>query len=522
MKLLWIGLAEIKKLRGRLGAKWCVVVLLLPVVGFGIAHFGWRAALVLLVSLLVSILGGIFPRALARERFKVFHDGTFVTALLLALSMGAGTPVYMVIAGALVASIAGKWQVLGRNWLNPAALGRAAVGVLEWFFPPWQSGQQVDISTGASALPLTHGGVPQPAWLDLFLGFTQGAIGETSAALLIAVGALLLWLVALKREAALAMIFATPVLVALMPATAQSVGHAPWAHNPVYYLFGGGTMLMALFFATDPVTTPKTRLGGVMFGLGVAGLGVTLKLTWAVPGAEMWGVLAMNLLVPLLDKLARLGGSTKIPEGCELPQTKLPAMPDSRRVTLTLDGRRVETRGDQTLLELARAHGAFVPTLCYLGREKAPSACRLCLVQVEGSSKLINACDTPIAAGMVVDTTSDAVIQARRRVMQGLLRMHGLCGDPGCEVERQAARLGVAWDNTAPPTVLGLRALTEHLVEQQDLCVRCNRCVASCGERGAIVMQKIGPERLMHIDPAKCTDCGDCLNICPSNALARS
>ena len=514
---IWLG--ELKRWRGILGAKWCVALLLVPLALFGVAHFGWRAALVLAVTLAVSMAAGILPRLIAREPWKLFHDGTIVSALLLGLSLSAGTPIYMVVVGALVAAIAGKWRILGRNWLNPAALGRAAVAILEWLDPPWKKAL-VDISTGASPLPLAQGGAAQPQWLDLLLGFTQGPIGGTSALLLLVVGGLLLWRVALKRESALAMIFATPIFVLLMPLNAEAVGHAPWAHHPLYYMAGSATLFMAFFFATDPVTTPRTRMGGLLFGLGAALLGVTLKLGFATPGAEMWAILAMNLLAPALDRLARLGARPDLkPADSELPAIALKGLPASGAVAITLNGATLTLPARQTILEAAQARGCEIPTLCYISRERAPNACKLCLVEVEGAGKLINSCCTPVAAGMVIRTDTPEVIEARKRVMAGLLRMHGRCGDPGCEVERLAAKMGVSVAAGEHEGSEGRRVLSEYLVEEVGLCVRCNRCAAACGEREAIVLTREGATRSMHIDASRCTGCGDCLSSCPSNAL---
>jgi Na+-translocating ferredoxin:NAD+ oxidoreductase RnfD subunit/ferredoxin len=533
MRALRVMLGELKRLRGRLGAKWSVALLLAPAAAFGVLHFGPRAGLVLGVTLLVSMLAGILPRALARERFRLFHDGTIVTALLLGLSMSAATPLYMVVSGALVAAIAGKWRwpLLGRNPLNPAALGRAAVAVLEWIDPPWQAGAAVDLSTGASPLPLAAGGKPQPEWLDLLFGFSQGAIGETSALLLLAGGGLLLWLVVLKREAALAMILATPLLVLVMPVTPEAVGHAPWAHNPVYYLFGSGTLLIALFFATDPVTTPASRMGGVLFGVGAAAIGVTCKLRFALPGAEMWGVLAMNLAVPLLDRvgLARLPwrrGGPLIPEGFSPvpdPLKKGSAQPaPGGRVNVRLNGRALNVEASATMLEVARAVDAWVPTLCWLGPGRAPGACRLCLVQVAGAERLLNACETRVYEGLEFRTDGAELLEARRRVMRKIMRDHGRCGDPGCEVERLAQRMGLDLEEFEPTRDDGPRPLSDYLAEQQGFCVSCNRCIAACGEREAIVLARQGPERLMVVDPQACTGCGDCLGACPSGAIRRA
>lgn len=299
---------EIRHLRGRLGAKWSVVLLLIPPSLFGIWQFGPRAALVLAVAVAGSMLAGILPRVLAREDFELFHPGSIITGLLLGLTLSASTPVYMIVVGVLVAQLPGKvrWKRLKRNLFNPAALGRTAVAVLEFIDPSvYAAWDKVDGVTGASALFKDAGGHLRPYFSDVFIGMTRGAIGETSDLILIPTGMLLMWLVVVKRDAPLAMICTVPLLVLALPPGADIVGHAPWVMNPAMYFFSSNTLLLALFFATDPFTTPHTRVGGLLFGMGAAVIGVCGRLYTTIPGAEMYGILIMNLATPWLDWLGR-------------------------------------------------------------------------------------------------------------------------------------------------------------------------------------------------------------------------
>lgn len=297
---------RLRSVRGRLGAKWCVILLLIPPALFGVCHFGPRAGLVLTVAVGGCMVAGALPRILAGESYRWFHTGSVITGLLLGLTLSSTTPVYMIVVGVLVAQLPGKyrWVPLGRNLFNPAALGRTAVAVLEFVDPAAHSAwDKVDAVSGASALFKDAGGHLRPYLSEVFIGFTRGAIGETSDLVLIPVGLLLLWFVVAKRDAALSMICAVPLLVLALPPGADVVGHAPWAMNPVMYFFSSNTLLLAVFFATDPVTTPNTRIGGMLFGIGAAAIGVCGRLYTTIPGAEMYGILAMNLLTPLLDRI---------------------------------------------------------------------------------------------------------------------------------------------------------------------------------------------------------------------------
>jgi electron transport complex protein RnfD len=288
--------------RTALGAKWCVVLLLLPPALFGVGYFGLGALAVLLTSVISCYTLGILFRVVNGLAFRWDHPGSVLTGLLIGLTCGPATPLYMVITGAVVAEFLGK-VVLSRrqgNYLNPAVLGRSAIALWE----TWNPIPYADLSTGASTLFKSAGGLLRPEYVDALLGTCKGAIGETSALILIVVGALMLRYVVVKRHAALAMLVAVPLAVLALPPSTEIVGHAPWVANPVLFLIGGPTLLLAFFFMTDPATTPQTIAGAVIFGIGVALMAVYGKLYTNIAGVEMYGILVMNLLTPYLNRFS--------------------------------------------------------------------------------------------------------------------------------------------------------------------------------------------------------------------------
>jgi predicted molibdopterin-dependent oxidoreductase YjgC len=122
--------------------------------------------------------------------------------------------------------------------------------------------------------------------------------------------------------------------------------------------------------------------------------------------------------------------------------------------TLTIDGREVGAREDQTILEVARENSVFVPTLCDLPGLTAPGACRLCLVEVKGLNKLLPACLTRIAEGMEVTVNSDRLTRYRRGILELLFaeRNHvcSVCVTNGqCDLQSLAMRLGATGHNNA-------------------------------------------------------------------------
>lgn len=291
---------QIATLRSHWGAKWSILFLLMPLLCFGGYHFGVWALWVVLVSVGSCMMFGIISQILNNESFRWIHPGSIITGLLLGLTLRAETPGYMILIGALVAEYLGKHltDAQQRPLLNPAILGRTAVGLLETFHPPQAA---IDSLSSASVLSKGAGGNDYPGFAEVFLGFRSGAIGETHTLLLLLIAFLLLRYVILKWETVVAMLLTVFLMIWILPPTAEIVGHAPWFSNPVIYLFGGSTLFCALFFASDPATTPTTRWGCILFGIGAGMIGVLGKVYTSIQGIEMYGILLMNLTVPFLN-----------------------------------------------------------------------------------------------------------------------------------------------------------------------------------------------------------------------------
>ena len=207
-----------------------------------------------------------------------------------------------------------------------------------------------------------------------------------------------------------------------------------------------------------------------------------------------------------------------------------------KKLSIRIDGELVSALEGQTILQAAKEAGKYIPTLCYLEGLSAVGACRLCIVEVSGTDRLLPACTTPVQDGMSVTTTSPKLMQYRRIALELLLveRNHvcAVCVSNGrCELQSMATTLGISntryWYNYPKLPV----DLSHHrFVLDHNRCILCTRCVRVCSElEGAhvwdITSRGIHSRVISEMNQpwgqsASCTSCGKCVQACPTGALA--
>jgi len=204
-------------------------------------------------------------------------------------------------------------------------------------------------------------------------------------------------------------------------------------------------------------------------------------------------------------------------------------------LTLLLDGTPVAAPAGASLLAVCRAAGVALPTLCHLDGLSPVGACRLCLVELEGAPRPLAACVSEAAEGMVVRTDTPALRRFRRMAVELFFaegnHVCAVCvADGACELQAVAAQVGM--DHCRFPYHSPLRpvdASHPRFSFDANRCILCSRCVRACDElEGAHVWdvaERGGACRLVAgLDQpwgevAACTDCGQCLDACPTGAL---
>ncbi len=274
-----------------------VVLAMLPACLAGIWFFGLAALKVLLLCTVSCVVIEEGWNKLMK-RASTWKDGSAIlTGILLGMNLNAGVPWWVCVIGGVLAIILGKqlFGGLGYNPFNPALVAR--VGLLIGFpaiMTTWNTTRGADVITAATPLGMDPGTTSLGGLLS---GNVGGCLGETSAIALLVGGAILLFFKLIKWQVPVAFIgsvFAiTGVAHLISPET---------THSPIFHVLSGGLLLGAFFMATDMVTSPMTKKGALIFGLGCGIMTSAIRLWGSYPEGVSFSILFMNALTPLIDR----------------------------------------------------------------------------------------------------------------------------------------------------------------------------------------------------------------------------
>lgn len=314
-----------------------VCLALLPATGWGLYLFGWPAINLWLLTCLAALATeAVCLRLLGQPLQRLLDGSALLTGWLLALSLPPWAPWWIAVGGSVFAIGIGKqlYGGIGQNIFNPAMLARVALliafplqmttwalphplgtlgapGFLEGLQITFAGAPLADGATGATALGhlKTELTLARSAsdilatdfdLLTAFLGSTAGSLGETSELLILLGG---LWLLALRIihwEIPLSMLLAVLVLAAV----AHQVNPDRYPGG-LFHWTTGGLLIGAFFIATDPVTSPISRSGRLVFGLGCGAVVFVIRSWGSFPEAVAFAVLFMNAFTPLIDRYLR-------------------------------------------------------------------------------------------------------------------------------------------------------------------------------------------------------------------------
>lgn len=300
-----------------------VLIALIPAFLVSLYCFGLGALIVTIVSVASCILCEyLIQKFLFRKEPTLYDGSAIITGVLLAFNLPSNLPVWIIIIGAFVAIGIGKMSFggLGNNIFNPALVGRVFLLIS---FPAQMTMWPVagtfpmtylDAQTGATTLSLIHYTGDVATIGASAIGLTGGSLGEISEiALLLGLIFMLFrkiitWHIPVSILGTVAvftgLLFAGTMLQTYYTtgtADLQTLMDSSRIYNPLVHLTSGGLMLGAVFMATDYVTSPMSKKGMVIYGIGIGVITVVIRLFGSYPEGMSFAILIMNALTPLIN-----------------------------------------------------------------------------------------------------------------------------------------------------------------------------------------------------------------------------
>jgi electron transport complex protein RnfD len=271
-----------------------VVIALIPTLLASLYFFRLNALRLVVISVAACAITEWAFQKLRGKPITLYDGSAIVTGMLLAFNLPPTLPGWMAAVGGVVAMGLGKhvFGGLGHNPFNPALIGRAFLlasfpaAMITWTSP-------IDgLSTVTPLVQLQMGRISATYW-DMLIGNTGGCIGETSALAILIGGLYLLYKRYIDWRIPVGYL-GTVAVIALA-----------FGQDPVFHWLAGGLMLGAVFMATDMVTTPLTRKGKWLFGIGAGIILMVIRQWGSYPEGVTYSILLMNAFTPLLDRITR-------------------------------------------------------------------------------------------------------------------------------------------------------------------------------------------------------------------------
>lgn len=283
-----------------------VLIALIPAFLVSLYCFGLGALIVTATSVLACVIFEYLIQRFLMKKEPTLCDGSAIlTGVLLAFNVPSNLPIWIILIGALAAIGIGKMSFggLGNNIFNPALVGRVFLLIsfpaqmTTWPVPEVFPMTYTDAATGATILSSLHeGGAPLPSMVDMLIGHIGGSLGEVSAIALLLGFAFLLWKKIITWHipvAILATVFVFTGILYLINPTVYV--------NPFIHLLSGGLLLGSIFMATDYVTSPMSKNGMIVYGIGIGLLTSVIRIFGSYPEGMSFAILIMNAFTPLIN-----------------------------------------------------------------------------------------------------------------------------------------------------------------------------------------------------------------------------
>jgi len=283
---------------------WMVVLSLIPAGAAGVYFFGLGALRVILLGVISAVITEGVIQIVTKKKLTVLDGSAVLTGLLLAYNLPPRIPFWLPVVGAFFAILIGKlvFGGLGQNIFNPALVGRVFL-MASWpkYMTSFTRPLSYDAVTSATPLALLKGGkaLGGISYWDLFLGRHGGCIGEVCILALLLGAIFLLIRGYISWHIPLSYILTVGILTYVFGP--QGFFRGNW----LFHVLSGGLILGAFFMATDYVTSPLTRKGQIIFGLGCGLITAIIRLWGGYPEGASYAILMMNAASPIIDRYTK-------------------------------------------------------------------------------------------------------------------------------------------------------------------------------------------------------------------------
>ena len=279
---------------------WFVVISLIPAGISGVIIFGMSALWVIFLGVISALAAEAILQILTKRKITLLDGSAFITGLLLAYNLPPKVPFWLPIVGSFFAIAIGKqiFGGLGQNIFNPALVGRVFL-MASW--PKYMTTFNYDAVTSATPLAALKEGklIGHIPYMDLFLGKHGGCIGEVCILALL-IGAVILFIKGyISWHIPITYIFTVGLFTYVFGSKGFLSGD--W----LFHILSGGLILGAFFMATDYVTSPLTRKGQVIFGIGCGLITAIIRLWGGYPEGASYAILMMNAATPIIDRYTK-------------------------------------------------------------------------------------------------------------------------------------------------------------------------------------------------------------------------